>query len=77
MLLDGYMFDSNIDSVATRLGRKFSSTDSLKVTVGTGVIKGFSQALVLKKKGEWVGDYALVLWLTISVGSTTIPPYSP
>ena len=77
MLLDGYMFDSNIDSVATRLGRSFSSTDSLKVTVATGVIKGFSQALVLMKKGEW-GRVIMPSYCGYdSVGSTTIPPYSP
>lgn len=78
MFLDGFVFDSNIDSVAQRLGRKFSSTDSLKVTVGgKEVIKGFSQALINMKKGEWGRAIIPSFCGYDSIGNSNIPPFTP
>lgn len=78
MFLDGFVFDTNIDSVAKRLGRKFNSTDSLKVTVGgRDVIKGFSQALVNMKKGEWGRAIIPSFCGYDSIGNSNIPPFTP
>jgi len=78
MFLDGFVFDTNIDSIALRLGRTFSSTDSLKVTVGgSGVIKGFSQALINMKKGEWGRAIIPSFCGYDSIGNSNIPPFTP
>nr|HPI45862.1 FKBP-type peptidyl-prolyl cis-trans isomerase [Tenuifilaceae bacterium] len=77
MFLDGFVFDTNIDSVATKLGRTFSSEDSLKVTIGQGVVAGFSQALTQMKKGEW-GRAILPSYCGYdSTGNSSIPPFTP
>jgi len=76
MFLDGFVFDTNIDSVADRLDRTFSSTDSLEVTVGSSAqIRGFSQALVNMKLGEWSRVIMPSYCAYDSTGSTSIPPY--
>jgi len=78
MFLDGFVFDTNIDSVATNLGRKFSSTDSLKVTIGgNSVIKGFEQALLQMKEGEWGRAIIPSFCGYDSIGTSSIPPFTP
>ncbi len=78
MFLDGFVFDTNIDSVATKLGRKFSSTDSLRVTIGgTETIKGFSQALANMKQGEWGRAIIPSFCAYDSSGNNSIPPFTP
>lgn len=78
MFLDGFVFDTNIDSVAKRLNRKFSSTDSLKVIVGAGrVIKGFDMALHQMKLGEWGRVIVPYHCAYDTAGNSQIPPYKP
>ncbi len=78
MFLDGFVFDTNIDSVAKRLGRQFSSNDSLKVTIGgRETIKGFSQALINMKKGEWGRAIIPSFCGYDSIGTNNIPPFTP
>lgn len=76
MFPDGFVFDTNIDSVAKRLGRTFNSTDSLKVTIGQGVVAGFSQALTQMKKGEWGRAIIPSFCGYDSTGNEKIPPFS-
>jgi len=77
MFLDGFVFDTNIDSVATKLGRTFNSKDSMQVTIGKGVVSGFSQALIQMKKGEW-GRVILPSYCGYdSIGNSSIPPFTP
>lgn len=75
-LLNGYVFDTNIDSVAKKLGRTFSSTDSLTVTIGKEVIKGFSLALTQMKKGEWGRAIIPSYSGYDSIAQKSIPPFS-
>lgn len=77
MFLDGFVFDTNIDSIATKLGRTFSSKDSMMVTIGKDVVPGFSQALIQMKKGEW-GRAILPSYCGYdSIGNSSIPPFTP
>lgn len=76
MFLDGFVFDTNIDSVASKLGRTFSK-DSMKVTIGQGVVAGFSQALLQMKKGEWGRAIIPSFCGYDSIGSGSIPPFTP
>lgn len=77
MYLDGFVFDTNIDTVATKLGRTFSSKSELKFTIGgSQVIKGFSMALPLMKPGEW-GRVIIPSYCAYdSTGNSNIPPYT-
>ena len=76
MFLDGFVFDTNIDSVATKLGRTFKSKDSMQVTIGKGFIAGFSQALTQMKKGEWGRAIIPSYCGYDSLGNENVPPFS-
>lgn len=76
MFLDGYVFDTNIDSVAKKLGRTFASTDSLTVTIGKDEIKGFSLALTQMRKGEWGRAIIPSYSGYDSIAQKSIPPFS-
>lgn len=78
MYLDGFIFDTNIDTVATRLGRTFSSSSELKFTIGgSQVVKGFSIALPLMKPGEWGRIIMPSFCAYDSTGNNNIPPFTP
>lgn len=78
MFLDGFVFDTNIDSVQQKLyGRTFSSKLALEVTIGKDVVKGFSQALTKMNYGEWARVIIPSYCGYDSTGNERIPPFTP
>ncbi len=77
--LDGFVFDSNVDSVIAARGLSTPTDTSLSFVVGnvTTVIKGFNFAVKLMKEN----GKARVIVPSINAygvnGSTSIPPYTP
>lgn len=78
MFLDGFVFDTNIDSVQQKLyGRTFSGKAAREVTIGKDVVKGFSQALTKMNYGEWARVIVPSYCGYDSTGNEKIPPFTP
>jgi len=79
MYLDGFVFDSNVDSVIDARGLSTPSDTSLSFVVGSSatVIKGFNYAVKLMQEN----GKAKVIIPSINAygvyGSSNIPPYTP
>ncbi len=76
--LDGYIFDTNIDTVAIKAGFTAASTDSLKVEFGqNGVISAFEEVLKTAWKEERFTFVTTSEFAYGIQGKGTITPYTP
>lgn len=76
--LDGVVFDTNIDTVATNAGITASSTSMLSVTFGkNGVIPAFEEVLKKMWKSEKTKFVTTPEFAYGAAGSGKIPPYTP